>query len=117
MEYKVDTSYDYYRNNWFIELDFICAPQAKVDLIATVWMIGIGLGAFCMAWLPDYFGRRKTLLITGLFTLPAQIFCIHVQNYWVRLSCMGVISFLYIQKSLCFNYIYELIEKRHHPKL
>jgi len=65
VEYKVDTSYEYYLNNWYVEMDFVCAETTKIDLMASIYMIGVGIGAFTLSWLPDKHGRRMTLLLTG----------------------------------------------------
>jgi len=46
-------------------MDFVCTPQAKIDMLASIYMIGVGIGAFTLSWLPDKYGRKTTLLITG----------------------------------------------------
>ncbi len=68
MEYKVDKDYEYYLNNWYVEMDFVCTQTTKIDLLATIYMIGVGLGGFSMSWIPDKYGRRQTLIFTGLIT-------------------------------------------------
>ena len=33
--YKVDTSYEYYLNNWYVEMDLMCVPSASISLMYT----------------------------------------------------------------------------------
>ena len=40
---------------------------------------------------------------------------LYCNNYAVRFICFFLTSYFYISKSVCFNYIYEMIEKKHHP--
>ncbi len=43
-----------------------------------------------------------------------MLFC---TSYAIRFACFAVISFLYINKSVCFNFIYELVEQKHIPTM
>ena len=65
IEYKVDTTYEFYLNNWYVEMDFICTPQSKIDWLASIYMIGVAIGSFTLSWFPDKYGRKTTLILTG----------------------------------------------------
>ena len=61
-EYQIDTGYQYYINNWFVEMDLVCTPMSSIRMIVTSYFIGFLLGGLAYA-IPDIYGRKKALLI------------------------------------------------------
>ena len=47
--YTVDESYDYYMNNWYVEMDLVCTPATAVTQMFSVALIGILL---CVLFAP-----------------------------------------------------------------
>ena len=61
--YKVDTSYQYYFNNWFLEMDLLCVSPAIIGLMITAYYAGFVLGGvFYRA--PEVLGRKKSVMIS-----------------------------------------------------
>ena len=98
-------------------MDWVCTPSQHIDLLASFFMFGLGIGAFSISWLPEKFGRKNTLMYTGIVTTLAQFFLLYWPSYPVRLASMGTIGVFYINKSVCFNMMYELTEKKYTPPI
>jgi len=111
LEYKVDTNYRYYLNNWVVEMDWVCIPSSSIAIIASVYLAGIGVGGVLFAPLPEKLGRKRTLLLTGSLHLAGQFILLYFPNYTARLLAMAVLGSMYISKSVCFNLMYEMLEK------
>ena len=43
--YKVDKSYEYYIENWYLEMDLMCVSKSTIGLIVTAYYIGFASGA------------------------------------------------------------------------
>ena len=114
-EYQLDRSYAFTLENWFTQLNWICTPTYSIDLIATLFFIGLGAGAFLISWLPEKIGRKPTLLLTGAILTPCHFALLYWPNTNVKIVCYGVMGFLYIGKTVCLNLMYELSEKKHTP--
>jgi len=110
IDYEDDRTYTYYLNNLQVEMDSICMPAAQINMLATVYMVGVGIGAFAFSWLPDYFGRRATLIYCGLVTVPAQLAMTYWPDYYTKLVCFALIALFFINKTVCFNYMFELTD-------
>lgn len=80
-------------------------------------MIFVGIGALCISWLPDKYGRRKTLIICGMITTPAQVVMLYCPNFYVRFVCYCLLAFFYIHNTMCFNYMFELTEAKYVPSV
>ena len=59
--YKVDESYDYYINNWYIEMDLMCTPLTKISFMLTLYFVGSITGGLFAA-IPDRIGRKKSVI-------------------------------------------------------
>jgi len=64
VEYKQDTSYEYYLHNWYSQMDMMCMSVSKIGLLMTFYYAGYGFGGVLFA-MPDRFGRYKTMVISG----------------------------------------------------
>lgn len=64
VQYKQDTSYEFYLENWYAQMDMMCMSFSEIGFIFTLYYIGFGIGGVLFP-MPDRIGRRKTLLIAG----------------------------------------------------
>ena len=69
-EYKVDTTYEYYINNWYVEMDLVCANKAKTNTMLIPYYVVSGLAGFVLFPLPDKLGRKPSMTLT----LAVQLF-------------------------------------------
>ena len=59
--YEVDTSYQYYLNNWYLEMDLLCMSSARIGFLITAYYIGFAVGGFFCTW-PDKYGRKFSVM-------------------------------------------------------
>ena len=61
----MDTNYEYYVDAWYTKMNWECLPKSKIALLMTFMLIGAGFGGLALSPLPDYLGRKRTLIIVG----------------------------------------------------
>jgi MFS family permease len=72
LDYKVDTSYQYYIDNWYLSMDLLCVEPTTVGLIASTYSAAFALGGI-LFFLPDRLGRKKSLLMCMAASLLFQL--------------------------------------------
>ena len=86
IEFQVDTSYDYYLNNWFVQMDLMCESKMRTNFMLSAYYISYAISGFLFFAIPEIYGRRKTLLaILALSVVGAQQLLMFGSVYWVRL--------------------------------
>ena len=70
--YKVDESYEYYMNNWYIDMDLMCKPVTAVAQIFSWVLIGVLIGIL-FAPLSERIGRKKAVILGMIFSIIAQL--------------------------------------------
>ena len=61
-EYQVDKSYEYYLNNWYVEMDLMCESPTAISFMYMQYFIGAMAGGLLSA-LPDRIGRKKSVIL------------------------------------------------------
>jgi len=64
LEYQVDTSYEYYLNNWYVQMDLVCANKVKTNSMISIHYIFYGIAGLLMFSMPDRIGRKPTMILT-----------------------------------------------------
>jgi MFS family permease len=72
-EYKVDTSYQYYLDNWVEAMDLTCTNPVLIGFMMSVYFIGTGISLPLFSWFPDKFGRRLTVIFFLGIMLVTQV--------------------------------------------
>jgi len=70
-EYRVDTSYEYYINNWYVEMDLVCAKMSPIMFMVSARYIAYGVAGIFLFSVPDKYGRKWTFAINSLIMLFA----------------------------------------------
>ena len=107
-------NYEYYLENWYSEMDWVCQNANKLAMLASVYFIASFFGGLILAPLPDKVGRKKTFIWFSLTYAVAEVTCLYCSTYWVRLVCMAVMGFLYIRNTVCYNWMFELCGDKHY---
>ena len=68
--YKVDKTYEYYLENWYLEMDLLCMPVVKIGLLITAYYIGFAVGGLMYNW-PEKYGRKNSVLIGMAISIVA----------------------------------------------
>ena len=93
LEYEVDTSYVYYLNNWYVQMNLVCADKVKTNSMISMHYIVYGIAGLLMYTMADRSGRKTTMVrIFGLH-IAAQYLMIFVPTYPARLAAFMLYGF------------------------
>ena len=59
----MNTNAEYYMDNWFVEMDLVCANPVQTSFMITVRYIAYGLIGLFVFSIPDIFGRKWSLFV------------------------------------------------------
>lgn len=93
IEYKIDTGYEYYLNNWVQQMELTCIDQQTIAYLMSAYFVGVGLGGLCMHSIADKWGRKKAINLVVILHLLAQYLLLHVTNYYMRMLSFFLIGF------------------------
>jgi len=102
----VDTSYQYYMYNWFLEMDLKCLTTASISLLITAYYVGFSVGGLLFGF-PDKYGRKKSLIMGLGMSCVAQTVTIFVPNFWVRFAMFGLNGLSQIKNSVSYVWLSE----------
>jgi len=105
-DFKVDTNYKYYLDNWFIEMDLKCMTTAAIGFMVTAYYIGFAIGGLFFGF-PDKYGRKKSLILGLAISCIAQTVVITSSNYWVRFAMFGLSGLSQIKNSVSYVWLSE----------
>ena len=106
--FKVDTSYEYYLNNWYVEMDLMCTSSTKISLMYTQFFIGTIFGGL-LAVIPDRIGRKKSVIGGMAVSIAAQTVMLFVPNLIVRSVCFFVMGFANLKNSQSYVWASECV--------
>ena len=84
IEYRVDTSYEYYLNNWYVQMDLVCANKVQTNAMISAQYVAFGVAGFLFFSTPDRFGRKPAMLVNYAIHMLAQYLLIFVPTYNAR---------------------------------
>lgn len=87
-------------------MDLTCMPQAKIGMMITLYFVGI-LVSLPSSTLPDKYGRKKSVLYSGLLSMLGQTLIIFNPNYNMR--CLGyfILGLATLKNSQCYVWLSE----------
>ena len=91
IEYRVDESYDYYLNNWFVQMDLLCSNPVVTSSMISAKYIAYGIAGLLLFAMPDRYGRKFTMIVNFAVHLVAQYLILFESAYWAR--SMGLILY------------------------
>ena len=106
--YKVDVNYEYYLNNWYIEMDLMCTPISNVSFMYSMFFIGTISGAL-LAVIPDRIGRKKSVIYGMIVSLVAQITLLLVPSIFARTLAFFVLGFSNLKNSQSYVWSSECV--------
>jgi hypothetical protein len=63
LEYQVDTSYEYYLNNWYVQMDLVCANKVQTNSMISLHYIVYGVAGLLLFAMPDRIGRKASMVL------------------------------------------------------
>ena len=106
--YKVDKSYDYYFNNWYVEMDLMCKTPMQIGFMVSVYFIGYSIGA-SLSFLPDTIGRKKSVVISLSISILCETVMLWVPDYNVRCVCFFITGLFQLQNSTSYQWLSESV--------
>jgi MFS family permease len=115
VDYRVDNQSSAYFENWFVQMDLMCKNPFMIGLILSVYLLALGISGMSFAWIPDYCGRKKTVLISFGFSLLFQLLAIFINNFYFRMACFACMGACCIKNGTSYAWLFEMVESRHKP--
>ena len=81
--YKADTRYDYYLDNWYLEMDLMCKTSQAIGFMVVAYSIGYGAGVVFYT-LPDCLGRKKAMIFASFLTIVSMTMIQFSSSFKVR---------------------------------
>ena len=106
--FKVDTTYEYYLNNWYVEMDLMCTPMTQISLMYMWYFVGTISGGV-LAVIPDRIGRRKSVMGGMLVSLVAQTVMLFVPSILVRSICFFLMGLANLKNSQSYVWASESV--------
>jgi MFS family permease len=114
-DYKVDTSYEFYLENWYLEMDLMCTPAATVGLIISTYFMSYIIGGIFCAF-PDKYGRKFSLAFSFSIAIIGQTVMLFSKNFTVRLLCFGLLGLSQIKNVVSYVWLSECVPLTHKPR-
>ena len=110
--YKVDKDYEYYLNNWYVEMDMMCTPITKISLMFTVYFIGNIVGGV-FAVIPDRIGRKRSVIGGMGVSIMAQLTMIFFPSILIRSISFFVMGLANLKNSQSYVWASESVSFQH----
>ena len=112
IEFKVDTSYEYYLDNWYVQMNLMCSSEVRTNFLIIAYTISFGVAGFLFFPLPEIYGRRITVLITFAFSLIAQYILAFSPVYYVKILGFVMLGLCQMKNTLGYVWSSELVPTR-----
>ena len=112
IEYRVDTSYEYYLHNWFVQMDLVCASKVHTNAMISAQYIAFGIAGFLFFSTPDKYGRKPAMLINYGIHMLAQYLLIFVPTYNARALALLLYGLSQLKNTVCYIWIGELVPQK-----
>ena len=110
INYKVDQSYQYYFDNWYVEMDLFCKAPVQIAMLASVYSFGYLISGF-LFWVPDRLGRKRTVILSLTIAMTAETIMVFNPSYSVRMICFFITGLFQLQNSVSYVWLYESVSK------
>ena len=112
----MDTSYEYYLNNWYIEMDLMCTPLTQISLMFMWYFVGT-IAGISLAVIPDRIGRKKSVIGGMAVSLVAQTVMIFTPSILIRSICFFVMGFSNLKNSQSYVWASESVPFKSRSKV
>ena len=109
IEYRVDTSYEYYLDNWFVQMDLVCSNKVQTNAMISALYVAFGVAGVLFFSTPDRFGRRPVMLANYGIHMLAQYLMIFVPTYNARLTGFVLYGLCQLKCTVCYVWMAELV--------
>lgn len=90
-------------------MGLMCEDRHKINLIEMAYLIAYGCVGLFVFPLPDRWGCRKTMAVFGTMHVCAQLCCLLIPIYFVRLVCLAVLGGCALKNATSYAWLFGLI--------
>jgi MFS transporter, SP family, xylose:H+ symportor len=108
IDFKVDKSYEFYLDNWYLEMDLMCTPAATIGLIITAYYIGYIIGGL-FSGLPDKYGRKISLAFSLAISNLGLTIMLFSSSFTLRLISFGLLGLSQIKNVVSYVWLSECV--------
>jgi len=112
IEFQIDTSYDYYLDNWYVQMDLMCSSGVRTNFLVSAYSISYGIAGFLFFAMPEIYGRRKSMLISMTFSLVASCILTFSSTYQGRIIGFLILGLCQIKNTLSYVWATEIVHSR-----
>ena len=108
IEYRVDESYDYYLNNWYVQMDLVCTSKIRTNSMISFMYVAFGVAGILLFAMPDRRGRKFTMVLFYAIHLAAQYLILFYPDFWARLLGLVLYGVAQLKQSVVYVWATEL---------
>ena len=109
MKFQVDKSYEYYIDNWFLEMsDIKCMSPQMIGFMVTMYFAGYALNGF-LSLMPDQIGRKKTTLYLMIVSCLSQAVMLVVKNFYIRSLMFFIMGLTQVKIGVSYVWLSECV--------
>lgn len=115
MNYTIDKNFIFYDHNWYEELYWMECTHVgwKVQNMMTLYLLTNGIQGTFVGWIPDWYGRRKTVMYTFGASLCIQIVFIFNQDHLMRTLCFFCLALCNVKNGCAYVWAFESAGVKH----
>ena len=108
IEYRVDESYDYYLNNWYVQMDLVCASKIRTNSMISFMYVAFGVAGILLFAMPDRYGRKFSMVLNYAIHLAAQYLILFYPNFLARLLGLVLYGVAQLKQTVAYVWATEL---------
>ena len=108
IEYRVDETYDYYLNNWYVQMDLVCASKVRTNSMISYQYVAYGIAGVLLFAMPDRYGRKFTMVLNYGVHVAAQYLILFESAFWARLLGIVLFGVAQLKQSVVYVWATEL---------
>ena len=104
----MDESYRYYLNNWYVQMDLVCANKVQTNSMISAKYVAYGIAGLLLFAMPDRYGRKFTMVLNFAVHLAAQYLILFDSEYWARATGLILYGVAQLKQSVVYVWATEL---------
>lgn len=108
LQYEVDQSYEYYLNNWYVQMDLVCANKIRTNSMISFKYIAFGIAGLLLFAMPDRYGRKFSMVVNFAVHLAAQYLILFDSDYWARSFALILYGCAQLKQTVVYVWASEL---------
>lgn len=110
VDYEIDKSFVWYFWNWYAELRWIECTNVDVTVqaMASLYFLTNGISGMYVGWMPDFYGRKTTILYSLGASLLVQAVFMFNQSHMMRYICFFLLALCNVKNGCAYVWAFEM---------